>query len=152
MKLPLTLVEGGIYGWLIPGARTIAALFLAIMLGMVGGWFALTLNALVGYPWGAYIHLAIYVIGIGLGAGIGAYVCWINRSPRWYLVLGIFLLVLAIGVAGSAIGNAYWNLFTDPSYMGARDTRVNMTHFGGAVGACMAATAIGLYLHFRTRS
>ena len=122
-----------------------------MMLGIVGGWAALTFNAMVGYPWGANIHLSIYVFGIGLGAGIGAYGGWINLSLRWYAVLATVLLVIAAGVIGSAVGNAYWNFFTDASYMGARDTRVNMTHFGGTVGAGVVSTLFGLFYHFRSR-
>ena len=151
MKLPVTMVDGGIYGFVIPMARTIASIFVGMMLGIVGGWAALTFNALVGYPWGANIHLAIYIIGIGIGAGIGAYGCWINLNPRWYIIVGTILLVIAAGVIGSAVGNAYWSFFTEATYMGARDTRVNITHFGGMIGAGAVATLFGLYYHFRTR-
>ena len=151
MKLPVTMVDGGIYGFVIPLARTIAGFFVGMMLGIVGGWAALTFNAMVGYPWGANIHLAIYVIGIGLGAGIGAYGGWINLNLRWYMVLATILLVISAGIIGSAVGNSYWSFFTDASYMGARDTRVNITHFGGAIAAGGLSTLIGLYYHFRTR-
>ncbi len=151
MKLPVTMVDGGIYGFVIPMARTIAGFFVGMMLGIVGGWAALTFNALVGYPWGANVHLAIYIAGIGIGAGVGAYGGWINLGIRWYWIAGTVLVVLAAGIIGSAVGNGYWHLFTEASYMGARDTRVNMTHFGGAIGAGTVSTLIGLYYHFRTR-
>jgi len=151
MKLPVTMVDGGIYGFVIPTARTIAGFFVGMMLGIVGGWAALTFNAMVGYPWGANIHLAIYVFGIGLGAGIGAYGGWINLSLRWYMVLATIFLVIAAGVIGSAIGKAYWHFFTEATYMGDRDTRVNMTHFGGTIAAGSMSTLFGLYYHFRTR-
>ena len=152
MKLPVMAIEGGIYSYIIPLGRTITGFFVGMMLGIVGGWAALTLNAMVGYPWGANVHLGIYVIGIGVGAGIGAYVGWINLALRWYVVLATVLLVITAGVVGSAIGNLYWSFFTDASYMGARDTRVNVTHFGGVLGAILVSTLFGLYYHFRTRS
>ncbi len=151
MKLPVSLVEGGIYGYVIPLARTIAGLFVGMMLGILGGWAALTFNAMVGYPWNAGVHLSIYILGIGLGAGIGAYVGWINLSLRWYAIAIMVVLVVAAGVVGSAVGNLYWNVFTDATYMGARDTRVNVTHFGAALSAAAVATLFGLYYHFRTR-
>ena len=151
MKLPVTMVDGGIYGLVIPAARTIAGFFVGMMLGIVGGWAALTFNAMVGYPWSANVHLAIYIFGIGLGAGIGAYGGWINLGLRWYGILAVILLVIAAGIIGSAVGNTYWNLFTEATYMGARDTRVNITHFGGAIGAGAVSTVFGLYYHFRTR-
>ena len=60
--------------------------------------------------------------------------------------------MIAAGVMGSAhLGNAYWNFFTEATYMGARDTRVNITHFGGMIGAGAVDTLFGLYYHFRTR-
>ena len=151
MKLPVMVVEGGIYSYIIPIGRIITGFFVGMILGIVGGWAALTFNAMVGYPWGANVHLSIYVIGIGLGAGIGAYVGWINLSHRWYIVGGTALLVLAAGIVGSALGNTYWHVIADASYMGARDTRVNITHFGGAVGAIVVSSLFGLYYHFRTR-
>ena len=151
MKMPVTMFEGGIYGYAIPVGRTIAGFFVGMMLGIVGGWAALTFNAMVGYPWPAGVHLGIYIFGIGLGAGIGAYGGWINLNLRWYAVIITILLVIAAGVAGSAVGNAYWNFFTDATYMGDRDTRVNITHFGGALGAGVVSTLFGLYYHFRTR-
>ena len=152
MKLPVTVVEGGIYGYVVPAARIIAGFFVGMMLGIVGGWAALTFNAMVGYPWSASVHLAIYTTGIGLGAGLGAYMAWINLSMRWYIIFITIALVFAAGIAGSAIGNAYWEFFTDATYMGARDTRVNVTHFGGAIAAILVSTFFGLYYHFRTRS
>lgn len=152
MKLSVMAAEGGIYGYVVPAARIIAGFFVGMMLGIVGGWAALTFNAMVGYPWTANVHLAIYVCGIGLGAGLGAYMTWINLGVRWYIVAMTIALVIAAGVAGSAIGNSYWSFFTDASYMGARDTRVNVTHFGGAISAIVVSTLFGLYYHFRTRS
>ena len=152
MKLPVLVVEGGIYGYVVPAARIIAGFFVGMMLGIVGGWAALTFNAMVGYPWSASVHLAIYVIGIGLGAGLGAYMTWINLGVRWYVVATTVVLVIASGVVGSAIGNTYWEVFTEASYMGARDTRVNVTHFGGAIAAIVVSTSLGLFYQFRTRS
>ena len=152
MKLPVTLAEGGVYGYIVPAARIIAGFFVGMMLGIVGGWTALTFNAMAGYPWSANVHLGIYVVGIGLGAGLGAYMTWINLGVRWYLVAMTIGLVIAAGVVGSAIGNVYWEVFTEASYMGARDTRVNVTHFGAALAAIAVSTSFGLFYHFRTHS
>ena len=146
------MLEGGIYSYVIPAGRIIAGFFVGAILGIVGGWAALTFNALVGYPWTGQVHLLIYVFGIGLGAGIGAYMGWINLNLRWYLVALSVLLALAGGVIGSFVGNFYWDTFTSESYLGARDTRVNITHFGAAIGAIVVSTALGLYYHFQTRS
>ena len=145
------LLEGGIYSYAIPLARIIAGFFVGAILGIVGGWTGLTFNAMVGYPWDANVHLAIYVVSIGLGAGLGAWVGWINLSLRWYIVALTILMVLVGGILGSVLGNLYGLEFIGPTYLGERDTRVNITHFGAAFGAISVSTAFGLYYHFRTK-
>lgn len=145
-------LEGGIYGYLVPAARIIAGFFVGMMLGIVGGWAGLTFNALVGYPWAANVHLSIYIACIGLGAGLGAYMGWINLNLRWYVVLATAAAVVLAGILGSALGNLYWEFFTDATYMGARDTRVNMTHFGAAVAAIVVSTGLGFFYHVRTHN
>ena len=145
------MLEGGIYSYIIPVARTIAGFFIGTMLAFCGGWFGLTFNAMSGVPWSLEVHLLIYIFCIGLGAGIGAYAAWINLSLRWYLIVATVLLVLAAGVAGSLLGNTYGLDLFKETYMGARDTRVNLTHYGAIICAGLVATAQGLYYHFRTR-
>ena len=155
------MIEGGIYGYAIPAGRTIAGFFLGVMLGILGGWMGVTFNAFVGYPWeqqvslGIYsfnVHEFIYVVSIGLGAGLGAYTGWINLGLRRYVIVLLVLAVLVSGIIGSIIGNVYWEYITgSPTYLGARNTRLNITHFGAAFGAIATATAQGLYYHFRTR-
>ncbi len=145
-------VDSTIYSYVIPAGRFIAGLFVGTMLGIVGGWAALTFGAFVGYPWSAEVHRIIYIVGIGVGAGLGAYLGWINLNLRWYFILATVLLAIAGGVIGSYIGNNYWAVFTEATYMGERDTRVNYTHYGAAVGAIAIASVFGLYTHFRTRS
>lgn len=145
------MLEGGIYSYAIPLGRIIAGFFVGAILGIVGGWTGLTFNAMVGYPWDANVHLAIYVVSIGLGAGLGAWVGWINLSLRWYIVALTILMVLVGGIVGSVLGNLYGLEFIGPTYLGERDTRVNITHFGAAFGAISVSTVIGLYYHFRTK-
>ena len=146
------MLEGGIYGYAIPLGRMIAGLFIGTMLAIVGGWLGLTFNAMSGVPWSLEVHRFIYIACIGLGAGVGAYTGWINLGLRWYLIAATVLLVLAAGVAGSLLGNTYGLDLVKETYMGARDTRVNLTHYGAIGFATIVATAQGLYYHFRTRS
>lgn len=145
------MLEGGIYSYAIPLGRSIAGFFVGAILGIAGGWTGLTFNAMVGYPWDANVHLGIYVVSIGLGAGLGAWVGWINLSLRWYIVALTILMVIVGGVIGSVLGNLYGLEVIGPTYLGERDTRVNITHFGAAFGAILVSTVIGLYYHFRTK-
>lgn len=145
------LLEGGIYSYAIPIGRIIAGLFIGTMLGIVGGWMGLTFNAMAGFPWSLETHQNIYITCIGVGAGVGAYVGWINLSLRWYAVAASVLLVLLSGVAGGFLGHTIGQV-VEPSFMGQRDTIVNYTHYGAIGGAIAVSTIQGLYHHFRTRS
>ena len=98
---------------------------------------------MVGYPWAADVHAHIYFVGIGMGAGLGAYIGWVNLSLRWYLIAVSMVLVLLGGIAGVYIGSIYGQN-TAPTYLGQRATVVNMIHWGAAIGAITVSTAIGL--------
>ena len=145
------ILEGGIYSFAIPAGRTIAGFFIGAMLGIVGGWFASSINALFGTPWVGTDFFRVYLFCIGAGAGIGAYVGWINLSIRWYMVATTLLLAIVGGVVGSNIGFYQWETFTEESYMGPRDTQINVAHFAAPICAIVVSTVFGLYYHFRTR-
>jgi hypothetical protein len=77
----------GVYTYLVPLARSLAGFFMGLFFGILGGWGAVIFNAMLGYPWSPELHRNIYIIGIGMGAGIGAYLGWVNVSIRRPLVL-----------------------------------------------------------------
>ncbi len=145
------MVEGGIYSYVIPAGRIITGFFVGAMLGIVGGWMGLTFNHMIQFPWALEVHRNIYIASIGLGAGLGAYLGWISLSLRWYGIAASVFLVMVGGVAGSFMGNLYGQI-AEPTFMGTRDTIVNKTHLGAAIGAIVVSTALGLFNHFRTRS
>jgi hypothetical protein len=140
------MVEGGIYPYLIPFARTVAGLSVGVMLGIVGGWTAITFNHMIEFPWSLEVHRNIYIVGIGLGGGLGAYLGWMVLNIRWYLILGTILLVLAGGVLGAYLGLKYGEI-ADPTYLGRRYTIDNMMHWGAAIGGIAVAAALGI-LHY----
>jgi hypothetical protein len=140
------MVEGGIYPYLIPFARTVAGLGVGMMLGIVGGWTAITFNHMIEFPWSLEVHRNIYIVGIGLGGGLGAYLGWMVLNIRWYLILGTILLVLAGGVLGAYLGLKYGEI-ADPTYLGRRYTIDNMMHWGAAIGGIAVAAALGI-LHY----
>ena len=142
------MVEGGIYPYLIPIARTVVGFMVGVMLGICGGWAAITFNHLVGFPWPFEVHRNIYILGTGLGGGLGAYVAWMNFGVRWYLIAGTVLLVLAGGVFGAYLGFKYGQI-VDPSYLGRRYTVDSMLHWGAAIGGITVASAFGLFNYVR---
>jgi len=142
------MIERGIYPYLIPIARTIAGFVVGVMLGIVGGWTATTFNAMIGYPWLPEVHRNIYIVGIGLGGGLGAYFGWMSFNIRWYLIAGMIVLVLGGGIAGAYLGLEYGQL-ADPSYLGRRYTSDSMMHWGAAIGGIAVASALGIFHYVR---
>lgn len=133
----------GIYFYVVPLGRTLAGFMMGLMFGICGGWAAVVFNAMLGYPWAPELHRNIYIIGIGLGAGIGAYLGWVNINIRRPLVVLTVLLVLGAGVAGAYLGLEYGKI-ADPSYLGRRYTIENMLHWVAPVTAVIASTILGL--------
>ena len=143
------LFEGGIYSFAIPLGRTIAGFVVGVMLGIVGGWIGITFNNFANFPWSLEVHRNIYIVGIGLGAGLGAYIGWVNLNIRWYLIVGSLVLVLIGALVGVFLGFEYGQI-TDPSYLGRRHTIDGAMHWGAPTGGIVVATAIGLYYQIRT--
>ena len=137
------MVEGGIYVWAVLVGRTLAGFCVGLFLGILGGWFALIFNAMIGYPWDLELHTNIYFVSIGLGGGSGAYFGWMNLTLRWYLIAGSLLLVLAGGLAGTFIGLVYGQ-YVEPTYMGRQYTIDNSVHFGASIGGILVSTVLGL--------
>ena len=137
------MIDGGFYAFFIPVARTIAGFCVGVMLGICGGWAAITFNNFIGFPWSLEVHRNIYIVGIGLGAGVGAYLGWVNLSERWYLVVGTVALVLLGGLVGVYIGYEYGKV-VEPSYLGRRYTVDNYLHWFAPLGAIIVATILGL--------
>jgi hypothetical protein len=116
----------------------------------MGGWMARNFNQMVGYAWDGSLHLNIYLIGIGLGAGLGAYVAWMNLTSRWYLLGASFLLAVLGGIAGTYIGADYGQTI-EASYLGQRATIVNTSHYGAVIGGIAVATGLGVFHEVRTK-
>ncbi len=141
------MVEAGIYGWAIPVARSTAGFIVGIFLGILGGWVAVAFNAFAGYPWPLEVHRNLYLVGIGLGAGVGTYLGWMDLTSRRYMMLAFILLVLAGGVAGAYLGFLYGQR-ADPGILGRHYAIDNAIHFGAAIGGIILSTTLGLLNHW----
>ena len=144
------MIEGGVYNWVLPIGRTLVGFVVGVMLGILGGWAALIFNAMIGYPWAVDIHLNFYFVSIGLGAGLGAYVGWMNLTVPRYLIIGSLVLVMVGGIVGSYIGLVYGQN-VDPNYLGRSYAIENGLHFGAATGAILVSTALGLFNEIKTK-
>ncbi|MYC28778.1 MAG: hypothetical protein F4X65_01645 [Chloroflexi bacterium] len=150
--MSVIVLEGGIYGYIVPAARAIAGYIMALILAIGGGWAVTILNAMIGYPWVGSTFFSLYIVGVGLGAGLGAYLAWINLSMRWYVVIITVVVVMLAGIAGSTIGYVFWEPLFGENYLGPRDSQINATHFWAPIGAIVISSLLGLFFHFRTRS
>jgi len=138
------MMVDGIYTFIIPIARSVAGFGIAVFLGILGGWFAITFNHLIGFPWSLEVHRNIYIVSIGLGAGVGSYVAWVNLSIPWYFVVLTICVVLLGGVA-SAFGGLFYGSIVETTYLGRAYTIDNNLHWGAAIGGILAATFAGLF-------
>jgi hypothetical protein len=124
-------------------ARTLAGFIFALLLAFGGDLCGRVINLLLGYPWSQDVHATIHLVAIGLGAGLGAHLGWINFRLNRYWGLAVLAIVLAASVVGVYLGRAY-GPGVDPTYWWSRfaiDTTIHLTAAGlGTV----AATAIGL--------
>ncbi len=92
------MVEGGIYYWVVPFGRAIAGFMAGLLLGIVGGWIAVVIYAMAGFPWAIEIQRNMYLVWIGLGAGVGGYLGWMNLTSRRSLIIAFLVLVIIGGI------------------------------------------------------
>jgi len=130
-----------IYG--IGAARTLAGLVVALLLAVGGDVFGRVINLMLGFPWSQLMHVNIHLVAIGLGAGIGAYLGWINFNLNRYWGSAILALVLTASVVGVYLGRAL-GPGVDPTYWWSRFAVDTTIHLSAAVGGTIVATAIGL--------
>ncbi len=144
------MVEHNIYTYVVPIARAIAALMLAGFFGIVGGWIGTTISAFAGYPWSLQVHNQIYLVSIGLGAGAGGYLAWMDLTPRRLWIAAAALAALLGGLAGVYAGYAYGQV-AEESFLGRGYTVENTIHWGAALGGFGVATLLGFFNEVRTR-
>jgi hypothetical protein len=132
-----------ITGFLLWVARTGAGFVAALLLAFIGDLAARVFNLSIGYPWAQSVHQNLHLISIGMGAGIGAYLSWMNLERRWYLVVGLGVMVLGGGVVGAYLGRHY-GPGVDPTYWWSRFALDTTIHLAAAALSTGVAAALGL--------
>jgi hypothetical protein len=129
--------------------RMVFGLIAACLLGLVGflvGWFV--------SPGGAAISTPILLGAIGVLAGLGGFVAWLNPDvarPVLFLALGIALLG---GLAGAWLGFFYGELFQPGrsfEWTSPQAPRLVVTIVGAGVGANILPILFYVYRLWRYR-
>ena len=147
----LEIHPSNLNSFLVPVGRTAGGFVAALVLAVLGDITARAFNLFIGYPWAHTVHQNIHIIGIGVGAGIGAYFAWMNLDRRWYFVLRAVVIVLAGGVAGAYLGR-YYGPGADSTYWWGRYATDNTIHVVAAALSTGIATTLGLVDMVYTRS
>jgi hypothetical protein len=127
----------------IPFGRTLAGFVAALLLAFLGDLAARVFNLLVGFSWDPAVHQNAYFVGIGLGAGVGAYLGWLHLTLPRYLILGSLLLVLIGGIAGAYLGR-FLGPGVDPTYWWSRFATDRAVYLGAATVGVIIATTWGI--------
>ena len=139
----LEITANNVVDMLLPVFRTAAGFVAAIMLAFFGDLTVRVFNLAVGYAWPQTVHDNIYVIFIGIAAGIGAYLCWMTLDRRWYVALRSVVIVLAGGVAGAYLAHFY-GPGLDSTYYWSRYATDYTVYVMAAVLSTGLATTLGL--------
>ena len=140
------IFEGGIYSIAIPFGRSLAGFLIGAVLGIVGGWTAVIfMNLIPAFSRTPDLLVGnVYIVSIGIGAGLGAYLTWANWATHWYYIAGSVILVMLGGIAGAYIGIEVGQNI-DPTYLGRAHTVEGALHYGAPLGAAFVSTIVGLY-------
>ena len=128
-------------------ARGLAAFISAVLLAFIGDVIGRVFNLLIGYPWPQEVHLNIHMVSIGVGAGIGAYLGWMNLSLNRYHALGCFSATVAAGIVGVYVGIEY-GPGVDLTYWWSRFAVDTTVHLTAAILGTFAAAVIRLLHHW----
>ncbi len=138
----------GLSGWGIILGRTLLGFIFALLLAVLGGWGGMIFNLLISYPWSLELHQHLQMLGIGLGASLGAYLVWMDSTLRWFCTLIAAAVVWAGGAAGAYLGRAY-GPGVDSSYWWSRFAVDTTIYLAAATSGIIVSTIIGLATQIR---
>ena len=128
---------------LIPLVRTAGGLVTSLLLAFTGDLAARVFNLLTGFSLDLVVHQNVNFVAIGLGAGFGAFLGWLNPSFPKYWVFGSLLMILL-----AAIGGAYAARILGPgvdtSYWWGRFATDTTVYLGASTAGLFLATSLGL--------
>ncbi|MDA0733582.1 MAG: hypothetical protein O2909_11800 [Chloroflexi bacterium] len=137
------MIRGTWWTYALWTGRTLAGFTAAVLLAFGGDITGRVINLLLGFPWSQQVHVNIHLVAIGIGAGIGAHLGWMNFSLNRYWGLAILAIVLTASVIGVYLGRAL-GPGVDPSYWWSRYAVDSTIHISAAIAGTVVATTVGL--------
>jgi len=138
------MIGFNVYTFIMPAVKSIASAIMSGLFGILLGWVAIFLNRSLGYAWGYEVHLMIYLLFIGFGSGLGAYLPWINSEVSKYTRWVVLFIACCIGTVGAIAGYRY-GLISDVEWLNMAFTIDFKTHRGGILFATVYMCSIGIY-------
>ncbi len=114
----------------------------ALLLAFIGDLAARVFNLAVGFAWDPAIHQNAHFVGIGMGAGIGAFLGWVNPNMPKLLLIGSLLLVVLGGIGGAYLGRGIGS-GVDTSYWWGRFATDRTIYLGAATAGIFLSTTLG---------
>ena len=128
---------------LIPLFRTAGGFVASLLLAFTGDLAARVFNLLTGFSLDPVVHQNTNFVGIGLGAGVGAFLGWLNPNFPKYWIFGSLLLVLLAGIGG-AYGGRAMGPGVDTSYWWGRFATDRTVYLSASTAGLFLATSLGL--------
>ena len=124
------------------GVRTFGGIVAALLLAFVGDIAARVFNLSVSFAWDPAVHQNAHFIGIGLGAGIGSFLGWVNPNMPKLLLVGSLLLVVLGGIGGAYLGRGI-GPGVDTSYWWGRFATDKTVYLGAVTVGIFLSTTLG---------
>ena len=128
---------------LTPLLKTAGGLVASLLLAFMGDLAARIFNLLTGFGLDPLVHQNANFVGIGMGAGVGAFLGWVNPSRPWLWIFGSLLLVLLAGIGGAYLGRGFGS-GVDTSYWWGRFATDRWVYLGASTAGLLFATSLGL--------
>lgn len=126
----------------VAGLRTFGGLVAALLLAFIGDIAARVFNLSVSFAWDPAIHQNANFVGIGLGAGVGAFLGWVNPNMPKPVLIGFLLLVVLGGIGGAYLGRAI-GPGVDTSYWWGRFATDRTVYLAAATVGIFLSTTLG---------
>jgi len=127
----------------IPLLKTAGGFVASLLLAFTGDLAARVFNLLTSFSLDLVVHQNANFVAIGLGAGFGAFLGWLNPDFPKYWVFGSLLIILLTAIGGAYAGRIL-GPGVDTSYWWGRFATDRWVYLGASTAGLFLATSLGL--------